>query len=252
MAKGETALAVAEKFQVPALSNDMGQAFNEEMEGLSVDFDRVKIPSGGGLTFELPGEDEDDYEMEKSIVGVIVDHHPTNAYWDESYSGANNPPDCSSMDGKAGIDQDGNTHDCASCPHNQWGSGTKPDGTAGRGKACKNMRRVYVLREGEMFPLLLTLPPTSLKNFGNFVAKRVLGKGQRPASVLTEVSLKKATSGDGISYSQATFKVIGTLPAEKAEEAKRYSDGIKVFTRQLAIGADDFNQSYVNSEEDIM
>ncbi len=247
--KKETALAVVEEFTVPALSGDLGQAFGEEMDGLTVDFDRVKIPSGGGLAFELPGEDEDDYETEKTITGIIVDQHPANAYWADSYAGGNVPPDCSSMDGHKGIDKDGATHECASCPNNQWGSGLKQDGSFGRGKACKNMRRIYILREGEMFPLLLTLPPTSLKNFGNFLAKRVLARDKLPAEVITEVSLKKATSSDGISYSQAKFKVVGVLPEEKVAEVKNYSESIKAFTRRLAIAAEDYSSG---SDDDIM
>lgn len=251
----EKTVVVLENFQVPALSGNLGQAFNEEMDGLPVEFDRVKIPSGGGLAFELPGEDEDEVETEKRIVGVIVDHHPANAYWEERYSGANNPPNCSSMDGKIGIDKNGNIRNCVDCPMNQWGTDTRPDGTPGRGKACKNMHRIYILREGEMFPLLLTLPPTSLKNFGNFIAKRVLGKGLRTWQILTEVSLKKATSGDGIAYSQAKFKVAGILPKEKTEQAQKYSEGIKAFTRKLEIGAEDYetdNANYVNYDEDVM
>ncbi len=250
----EKALAILENFQMPALSGNLGQAFNEEMDGLPVKFDRVKIPGGGGIAFELPGEDEDDeVETEKTILGVIVDHHPANAWWKQKYSGQNNRPDCSSMDAVTGIDQEGNTHSCATCPNNQWGSEVKPDGSRGRGKACKNMHRVYILREGEMFPLLLTLPPTSLKNFGNYIAKRVLGKGLRTWQVLTEISLKKATSGDGIVYSQAKFKVAGTLPKEKAEQAQKYSEGIKAFTRKLEISAEDYETdgaNYVNYDED--
>ena len=233
----EKSLAVIEEFKVPALSG--GQAFSEEMEGLQVDFDRVKIPSGGGLAFELPGEDEDEAETEKSIKGVIVDHHPANAWWSEKYSGQNVPPDCSSMDGKTGQDTDGNTYSCDDCPMNAWGSEVRQDGSAGRGKACKNMHRVYTLREGEMFPILLTLPPTSLRNFGNFMAKRLLGKGYRPHQVMVEVTLKKATSGDGITYSQAKFKVAGTLPEDEAEKIKSYTSGIKQYTRRFAISAED-------------
>ena len=39
--------------------------------------DRVKIPSGGGLAFELPGEDDENPESATEIVGVILDHHPS-------------------------------------------------------------------------------------------------------------------------------------------------------------------------------
>lgn len=250
MTEKSTAVTVVEKFQVPALSGNIVEAFGEEMDGLSIDFDRVKIPSGGGLAFELPGEDDDDYKTEKTITGIIVYHHPTNAYWADSYSGANNPPDCSSIDGKTGIvTATGEKVQCASCRYNQWGSETRPDGSAGRGKACKNMRRLYILRDGEMFPLLLTLPPTSLKNFGNFVAKRVLGRGLRTIDVLTEVSLKKATSGDGISYSQARFRVVGRVPEDRAAELKAYADSIRAVSRNLAVGADDFGGSNDNEDD---
>jgi hypothetical protein len=231
MSKNEIAVS---DFQVPAVA-DMGKLFQEEMQGLSFEFDRVKIPTGGGLAFEVPGDDEDNPDMEKEIVGVIVDHHPVNAFWQDKYSGQNNPPTCSSMDGSKGIDiETGEVKPCNSCPYNQWG--TAEDG---RGKACKNMHRVYIKRSDELFPILLTLPPTSLKNFSNFLAKRVLGKGRKSAEVLTRVTLKKATSSQGIAYSQAAFSVAGILPAELAEEMKKYAEQIKTLTRGVAITQDD-------------
>jgi len=137
--KNEAALAVIENFELPVLSDDMGQALAEEMDGLTLSFPRVKIPSGGGLAFEVPGDDPENPDTEKEIVGVIVDHHPVNAYWADKYAGANNPPDCASMDGKIGVDQDGNRQPCNSCQLNEWG--TADDG---RGKACKNTHRVYI------------------------------------------------------------------------------------------------------------
>ena len=82
----ETAVAKKDSFQVPALAGEMAEAFREEMDGLSVEFDRVKIPAGGGMAFEVPGETEE-VDYEKELVGVIVDHHPVNSYWPESMSG---------------------------------------------------------------------------------------------------------------------------------------------------------------------
>ena len=43
-----TALAVIENFSLPVLSDGIGAAMAEEMEGLQLSFPRVKIPSGGG------------------------------------------------------------------------------------------------------------------------------------------------------------------------------------------------------------
>lgn len=240
------ALAVIENFELPAVSGNMGAAMAEEMEGLQLSFPRVKIPSGGGLAFEVPGDDPENPDTEKEIIGVIVDHHPVNAYWQDKYSGANNPPDCSSMDGKVGMDQDGNRKPCNSCPMNEWG--TAEDG---RGKACKNMHRVYILREGEMLPLLLTLPPTSLKNLSDYIALRVVSKGMRSYGVVTKVSLKKAQNAGGINYSQAVFALAGKLAPAQAAAMAEYSKGIKVLTRQLAVDADEYIQPAGGDDDNV-
>lgn len=235
--KNEAALAVVENFDLPVLSDDMAAAMAEELDGLQLSFPRVKIPSGGGLAFEVPGDDPENPDTEKEIVGVIVDHHPVNAYWADKYAGGNNPPDCSSMDGKVGVNSDGNRRPCNSCPNNEWGSDDE-----GRGKACKNMHRVYILREGEMLPLLLTLPPTSLKNLSDYLGLRVVSKGLRSYGVVTKVSLKKAQNAGGINYSQAVFALAGKLAPAQAAAMAEYSKGIKVLTRQLAVDADEYIQ----------
>jgi hypothetical protein len=240
------ALAVIENFELPAVSGNMGAAMAEEMEGLQLSFPRVKIPSGGGLAFEVPGDDPENPDTEKEIIGVIVDHHPVNAYWADKYAGGNNPPDCSSMDGKVGMDQDGNRKPCNSCPMNEWG--TAEDG---RGKACKNMHRVYILREGEMLPLLLTLPPTSLKNLSDYIALRVVSKGMRSYGVVTKVSLKKAQNAGGINYSQAVFALAGKLAPAQAAAMAEYSKGIKVLTRQLAVDADEYIQPAGGDDDNV-
>jgi hypothetical protein len=232
------ALAVIENFELPVLSDDMAAAMAEELDGLQLSFPRVKIPSGGGLAFEVPGDDPENPDTEKEIIGVIVDHHPVNAYWADKYAGANNPPDCSSMDGKVGMDQDGNRKPCNSCPMNEWGTAEE-----GRGKACKNMHRVYILREGEMLPLLLTLPPTSLKNLSDYLGLRVITKGLRSYGAITKVSLKKAQNAGGINYSQAVFALAGKLSPEQTKAMAEYSQGIRTITRQLAIQADEYEQT---------
>lgn len=236
-----TAMAVIENFQLPALSDDVVQAMAEEMDGLTLNFPRVKIPSGGGLAFEVPGDDPENPETEKEIVGVMVDHHPVNAYWAEKYTGGNAAPDCSSMDGK-----NGDYGPCASCQFNEWES--DPEGK--RGKACKNMHRVYLLREDEIMPLLLTLPPTSLKNISDYLGLRVVSKGLRSYGVVTKVSLKKAQNAGGIEYSQAVFTLAGKLSPEVTRGMADFSRGIKVQTRKLEVGADEYMQTTAGGEDE--
>ncbi len=239
--KKNTALTVVENFEVPALPDN--EDVQEEMDGLELSFTRVKIPSGGGLAFELPGEDDDEPDLAKEVRGVILFHHPVNAFWEAEYTGQNNPPDCSSFDGKFGEGNPGGN--CKVCPNNQWGSDEQG------GKACKNMRRIYILQEGEIFPLLLTLPPTSLGNFSRYITRRILQKGLRTHKVVTKVTLKKATSSGGISYSQASFKLEGVLSEEAQEAMKKYSEVIKDMASGVAIEAGDtVNGATATSSDD--
>jgi hypothetical protein len=252
MPKNETtALAIVQDFNLPALVGN--SAMQEEMDGLPTTFDRIKIPSGGGLAFEVPGDDPDNPDTAREIVGVIVDHHAVNAYWADKYSGQNNPPDCSSLDGKVGVDKDGQRRTCNSCPlggKDAWGSAED-----GKGKACKNMHRVYILRDGDIIPLPLTLPPTSIKNFADYIGKRVLAKGRRSFEVLTRVTLKKAVSSGGITYSQAAFSIAGILHQDLAAKMAEYSSGIKAVTRNIEVANDEFaggNGGTIEADVEVM
>lgn len=138
MAKNEVA-TTEKNFNLVTLTGELKEAVAEELDGLgTLPFERAKIPSGGGLAFELPGETEDEPVMSTDLTGVLIHHHPVNAYWKEEYAGGNVQPDCSSHDGKQGVEREtGEIHDCSKCPHNQFGSGKN-----GSGKACKNIHRL--------------------------------------------------------------------------------------------------------------
>ena len=249
-AKNEVAkVAKVETFELPILTEEVREAMEEELDGMNLSFGRVKMPSGGGLTFELPGEDENNPEIVTEIVGVIVDKHPLNGCWLEKYNGQNNPPDCSALDGKNGIGNPGGH--CAECPYNQWGSGTDDEGNSTKGKKCKNMYRIYIQREGEMFPLLITLPPTSLGNLTNYVARRLLPRNLRSYGAITRISLKKATSNNGITYSQAVFSFAGKLGNEQVVQMKAYSKELKKMTRSVEILSDEYTEAPIKDGNNV-
>lgn len=236
MAKKEELAVKAETFDLVTLSGDLAEAVQEEMDGLgSIPFDRVKIPSGGGLAFEVPGETEDDTESLTELVGVILDHNPVNAYWAEKFAGGNESPDCSSYDGKQGVVREtGECRDCERCPYNQFGSD-------GAGKACKNMHRVYILREGNPVPLILTLPPTSLKYLRNYVAKSIILKGYRCWQVITKVTLKKEKSKDGITYSRAAFALVDKLAPEQIASTEAMKNMVRQIYKTIDIEGDEYS-----------
>ena len=92
---------------------------------------------------EILRQQETKADYERKLVGVILYHHFANAYWPEGSEYDDNvPPFCQSIDGMQGYGEPGGV--CAACAFNQFGSTAN-----GSGKACKNMRQIYLLRSGE-------------------------------------------------------------------------------------------------------
>lgn len=194
-----------------------------ELQGLGNSFiDNIKLPSGGGLAFEVPGDDSENPDIMKELTGVIIAHHPMFGFWEGEYDGDNTPPICYSMDSIQGIDIAGEVHDCQSCPKNQYGSNGK-----GKGKACKNAHRIYFLMENSCFPAIVDLPPTSLGNFGIYLRRNMIQKQVQCYEVVTQISLTKKANNDGIIYSQALFKNLGKLPSKQQLVIKQYVESFK-------------------------
>lgn len=184
----------------------------EELDGLgSITLEQVKIPSGGGIAFEVPGDDPESPDIEKVLRGVIVHHQPKNVFFRNKFGeGEATSPDCSSADGKTGIMTiSGAEKDCATCRYNQFGSGA-----GGSGKACQNRIDLYIMRDNSTFPIVLSLPATSIKAFKNYITSIVLKK-KRLYQAVTEISLKKVKSAGGIDYATCVFKKAGEVPAEE-------------------------------------
>jgi hypothetical protein len=236
--KKETALTAQNDNQgFLALANtDFAAMVSEETEGLDLSFDKIKIPSAGSTVFEVPGE-EDDTDTVKEFSAVILHNHTLNCYYKTKYTGGNNPPDCGSFDGIMGEGDPGG--ECKSCPFNQFGS-APPDVAGeenGKGKACKNRRRIYVLRENEIFPLLLSLPTGSLKEFTKYI-KKLLSKGKRANMVVTRFTLKKATSSGGVVYSQAQFTVDRPLSPQEQPLINDMTAQVKAYSTRVAFDAE--------------
>lgn len=212
---------------------NMSNAMAEELDGLSASFERIKIPSAGSTVFEVPGEDPNEPDAVKEFSAVILYHHTIHAFYKSKYTGGNNPPDCGSFDGVIGEGDPGGS--CAKCLYNQFGSGENGS------KACKNRRRVYVLREGEIFPLLLSLPTGSLKEFTRYI-KRLLGKGKTSNSIVTRFTLKKAVNSGGITYSQAQFAVDRTLSPDEYALINKLSDDVKAFSKHIGYEIDNSSE----------
>lgn len=209
----------------------------EELDGLgSINFEKIKIPSGGGSAFEVPTDDPESPDPAKAINGVIVLHQPCNVYFRNKFGETDEKmPDCSSPDSKTGYMRDSGTEKaCASCKFNQFGSGE-----GGSGKACQNRIDLYILMDGNDFPVVLSLPATSIKAFKTYLTGLVLHK-QPLRRVKTQITLKKATSSQGITYSTCAFKKLGAIEPEEMETVEQLRELCKAMAlRTYTAAAED-------------
>lgn len=231
MAKS-TALATQQDVQVHTMQYAIAQMDQVELrtlveenagtDGFSIqDLPKIKVPSGGGLAFEV--DTPEGPEPMKAVRGVIVGWHQARVYFDKPFGGqgSGEPPLCFSADGRTGKgdpfrEGEVRVRDCATCPLGEFGSKLDANGTKGRGKACPERRVLFLMMEGDILPHVMTVPPTSLgdmrKFFTGLITSGIVFYGAE-----VELSLAKDKNKDGIEYSKVSIKLVSKMsdPQEK-------------------------------------
>ena len=195
-----------------AFSNDALYIIRENLRNQPLSFqlfDLVKSPSGGSTVFSVPGLVGD--EAEKELTGIILNYTTPRAYWNTPDPVEGTPPTCFSQNSI--ISQDGKV--CAHCPFNDYGS---KDGDS-NAKACKESVVIFLLRPNNIIPLLVRVPVTSKLTFLKYTT-RLISTLTPISSVVTKITLDKATSKAGKPYAQFRFEAIGTLNREDAAKAR--------------------------------
>lgn len=195
----------------------------------------AKVGSGGVKVFQFTNGNKD-IVMEK-FQGIIIAHHKNNALFPaaaDDEEKMNKPPVCASLDGITGVVREtGECKECATCPHNIFG-------TDGKGKACKNMHRLYILMEGCPIPVTLSLPPTSLELWRNYAIMDVAAAGLDMSEVVTEFGLINEVNDAGQKYSIVTFKMVGKVNDKVKAFCVNAGSALEQAPR-LAIEADEYN-----------
>lgn len=197
------------------------------------DLDRVKVPAAGGRTWQIPGLNGD--EDAKAVEGVIVAWREPRTYWQEGIdaSGGGAPPDCSAPDGVHGVGEPGGN--CGACPLAQFGSAVK-DGRAARGQACQQTRLLFMVRTGDLIPIVVKVPPGSLKPVKLYFL-RLASKAIPYYGLTTRLELESDKNKDGITYSRIAPMAGEELPIEERDRMKAYAEMMApVFSRVPADG----------------
>ncbi len=244
MSNQNTALMTQDDFMLPDMTASMDFTTDDladDMEGIEIKLPRIKIPSGGTIQFELPTDDPENPDYTKTLEGIILYHHPQFAYWPEGKEyDESTAPLCSSVDGKTGIGEPGGN--CSMCALNEYGTAAE-----GRGKACKNMRTLYLLCSGQFLPYQLSLSPTSLKPFTDFCNQAFAFRRRACFGSVVQISLKKMTNGTN-EYSVAVFKRILDFDGEKLAQVRAYTEN---FREQIKYSLQQRAVTYESRYEDI-
>ena len=201
-----------------------------------------EAPKGGFLSFKGGNMSYDDVPIPGNVLKVVVvDFLLENAIFKEKYN-PNKP--ASPMCYAFGRDEEDlaphpdapepQNADCATCPNNAWAS--DPDG--GRGKACKNSRRIAIMTADVLDKgpeairkaniVMCKIPVTSIKNFSLFVNQCVQALGTPPFGVICELSVKPHPT----SLFQVHWKVLEKIEDEDVLQhilAKHLSGEQKMF-----------------------
>jgi hypothetical protein len=219
----EEAVAVQEAFAINIASGAVSE----------FDLPRIKIMSGAAfwLIPKLEGD-----ETAPSIEGVIVFARDTRAYYASKDAG-NVPPDCSSSDAITGVCKPGINlgGDCAKCPMAQYGSAVDGDG-----QACKQVKQLFMLRGESMFPEVVSLPPTSVKNARQFFLK-LASQGVPYFHALVQIPLEKAQNGAGQTYGKASLKFVRRLSSDEAQRAVEFHELSKSFAGRVRTTTSELN-----------
>ena len=198
------------------------------------DLDRVKMPSGGSTVWEVPTLDGD--VAVKEIEGIIISHRTTRVFWSRPMeeTGGQTPPDCSSDDGSEGVGEPGG--DCGRCQFNVFGTAEK-----GSGKACKEVKVIFLLMPGELLPLVIGITPGSLKSMKNYLFK--LARAGHPYyTVTTRFSLEKAQNKEGIQFAKAHLSLGRRLEEDELDGVRNYMQNIRpVITQRVELNREELH-----------
>jgi len=209
-------------------SDDMAKSLAAIRENLgegslgAFDLDRVRVPAGGGRTFEIDGLEG--VEAKPVIPGIIIAWRQTRCYWRGPKGTTTTPPDCTSSDGMIGVGDPGGK--CRDCPFSEFGTAVKEDGAPGAGQACKDGRQLFVLQEASWLPTLIVAPPTSIKAVKTFMT-RLASKAVPFYAVYVKIGIEVDTSAGGDKFSKLTISSNGLLEPEALARVREYQQCVQ-------------------------
>ena len=175
--------------------------YKAELNKLTTQVQETEKPSGMWVSFKggqlvIGGNPQPKNKAEVVIVHSVFENQlykdrydPNNPQAPMCYALAENDDELvPHIDATVRVSPDG----CKVCPKNEWGS----DPGGGKGKACKNVRRLALISASDLNNLdkaevaIAKLPVTSVKNWSTYASQIANVLKLPPLAVVTEISVE--------------------------------------------------------------
>lgn len=210
------------------LAGYMSTDASADTVGATPSFPRIEMLHQNAQAFKIGGDSED-AKIVKSIEGIVIHSQLNKVWWekdinDPTRTDEDKRPQCFSFDGEKPNKESTKpqAETCTECKHNKFGS-------HGRGKSCKDTRRLFVLLLGEPFPSTLTIPATSLKNWTDYVVGVFNKMKLRPRLVVTKIAAVAGESKDGIAFTRAAFSMVRPASIEEVALAFKLAPSVESY-----------------------
>jgi hypothetical protein len=173
---------------------------------LSIKSKVFTIVDGETKTLVTKPDDEDTPASNLEVVILAANPSKSRVYYKGGYEeGAASKPNCYSNDNIAPADDaaEPQSKKCATCVHAQYGSKITEAGK--KSFACSESMRLCVAPAGQLNdPMLLRVPPTSLKVLGAYGNSLSL-RGVEPHQVITKIGFDYTVSHPALTFKATNF-----------------------------------------------
>lgn len=227
-----------------AASADLRARILEVAENLD-SFDDFKLPKAKVTSdgFEL----YEDVEPLESVTGVLIHAGKLNIYYDEPYNpNAVKPPTCFSTDGRKPDDTilEPQNATCKGCPQAQWGTNSMKSG-----KACRNIKPMYMLIGDSIMPRQIAVSPTSLKAANEYLLG-LTESGISYFKIKTVITAYKENSKD--TYSKLKFSRGEKLSVDEIKDVEALRESWREVIGAQAIDIADVAEEMVAGRETVV
>lgn len=195
---------------------------------------RISAPSGDRIRMDGRGYTLPNGQTGAEVDVVIIDFVSSNIFYESAFDKNNPiPPTCFAVGPEPSLlvptdlSPEKQSDTCAACPNNQFGS-------AGKGKACKNTRLLAITPVGagddpDDRPIwIMSVPPTSIKAFDQYVGSLAVKNRTLPVGVLTKLFMDNS-----VTYAAPRFDAL--RPLDEDELASIFPMREEAMSRLMAL-----------------